>query len=72
MSVTNVTPRNILAPTDFSDISNAATAYAAHLAMALKASLHVQHVIPVGTHGRWKRHRYQGCSSSKNKTPVKS
>ncbi len=51
MSVTNVTPRNILAPTDFSDISNAATAYAAHLAMALNASLHVQHVIPVDTHG---------------------
>ncbi len=48
---TNVTPRNILAPTDFSDVSNAATAYAAHLAMALKASLHVQHVIPVDTHG---------------------
>ena len=51
MSGTNVTPRNILAPTDFSDVSNAATAYAAHLAMALKASLHVQHVIPVDTHG---------------------
>ncbi len=47
------TPKNILAPTDFSDVSNEATAYAAHLAMALKATLHVQHVIVHPLQGGW-------------------
>ncbi len=47
------TPKNILAPTDFSEVSNAATAYAAHLAMALKATLHVQHVIVNPLQGGW-------------------
>ena len=45
-------PKNILAPTDFSNFSNAAAAYAARLAVATGARLHLQHVVPNGVDGK--------------------
>ena len=39
------TAKHILVPTDFSKLSDAAAAYAAKLAIALQASLHIQHVV---------------------------
>ncbi len=39
-------PTNILAPTDFSDVSTAAVAYAGKLAVATGARLHLHHVAP--------------------------
>ncbi len=39
-------PKNILAPTDFSDVSNSAAAYAGKLAVATGARLHLHHVVP--------------------------
>lgn len=39
-------PQGILIPTDFSDASNTAKAYATLLAEAFGATLHVLHVIP--------------------------
>ena len=39
------TPRNILAPTDFSEMSNGSAAYAAKLAIAMNARLHLHHVV---------------------------
>ena len=38
-------PTNILAPTDFTDVSNSAVAYAAKLAVATGAHLHLHHVV---------------------------
>ncbi len=38
-------PKNILAPTDFSDVSNATAAYAAKLAVATGARLHLHNVV---------------------------
>ena len=38
-------PKNILAPTDFSDVSNSAAAYAGRLAVATGARLHLHHVV---------------------------
>ena len=39
------TPRNILAPTDFSEMSNGSAAYAAKLAIAMNSRLHLHHVV---------------------------
>ena len=47
------TAKHILVPTDFSELSNAAAAYAAKLAIALKASLHIQHVLVDPISGEW-------------------
>ena len=38
-------PRNILAPTDFSEMSNGSAAYAAKLAIAMNSRLHLHHVV---------------------------
>ncbi len=38
-------PTNILAPTDFSDVSNSAVAYAGKLAVATGARLHLHHAM---------------------------
>ncbi len=46
-------PNNILAPTDFSEISNASVDYAAKLAAAMNASLHLQHTVPDPVAGSW-------------------
>ena len=40
------TPKNILAPTDFSAVSNESAAYAGKLAVAMNATLHLHHVVP--------------------------
>ena len=39
------TPKNILAPTDFSAVSNLSAAYAGKLAVAMRANLHLHHVV---------------------------
>ena len=39
------TPRNILAPTDFSEMSNGSATYAAKLAIAMNSRLHLHHVV---------------------------
>ena len=38
-------PRNILAPTDFSEMSNGSAAYAAKLAIAMNSRFHLHHVV---------------------------
>ena len=38
-------PKNILAPTDLSDVSNSAVAYAGKLAVATGARLHLHHIV---------------------------
>ena len=45
-------PKNILAPTDFSEVSNSAAAYAAKLAVATGARLHLHHVVPDAMGGK--------------------
>ena len=45
-------PKNILAPTDFSNVSNSAAAYAGKLAAATGARLHLHHVMPDARAGR--------------------
>lgn len=45
-------PKNILAPTDFSDVSNSAAGYAAKLAVATGARLHLHHIVPDVMDGR--------------------
>ncbi len=47
------TAQHILVPTDFSELSDAAAAYAAKLAIVLQASLHVQHVVVDPLAGGW-------------------
>ncbi len=47
------TAKNILVPTDFSELSNVAAVYAAKLAVALKATLHIQHVVADPLSGGW-------------------
>ena len=47
------TPKNILAPTDFSEVSNTAVVYAAKLASAMNASLHLNHVMSDPVSGSW-------------------
>ncbi len=47
------TAKHILVPTDFSKLSDAAAAYAAKLAIALRASLHIQHVVVDPLAGGW-------------------
>ena len=46
------TPKNILAPTDFSEVSNGSAAYAGKLAIAMNSRLHLHHVIPELSSGR--------------------
>ena len=46
-------PKNILAPTDFSEVSKVAVGYAAKLADAVHASLHLHHVAPDPKAGHW-------------------
>ncbi len=46
-------PKNILAPTDFSEISTAAVEYAAKLAATMHASLHLQHTMADPVAGGW-------------------
>ena len=46
-------PKNILAPTDFSEVSKVAVGYAAKLADAVHASLHLHHVAPDPKAGNW-------------------
>ena len=46
-------PKNILAPTDFSEVSSVAVAYAAKLANAMGASLHLHHAAPDPQAGDW-------------------
>ena len=45
-------PKNILAPTDFSDVSNSAVAYAGKLAVATGARLHLHHAMSGALSGK--------------------
>ncbi len=46
-------PKNILAPTDFSEVSRVAVGYAVKLAAAMHASLHLHHAAPDPKPGEW-------------------